>query len=274
MIPLSKLAKLPPTLRLRKTIKLLEEAERRLIAGMDVSVTDLAGIISLIGRDIPAESPGLVQDALAALQDTPGLIRRLNALRHRLLVETGNPPADWDFIDHQGDLDPRSRLMFPGVWVYLEDIRSPFNVGALFRAAESFGVERLLLSPFAADPRHPRAERAAKGCVSLVPWERLALENLSPPGRPVFALETGGTALDDFPFPPHGVMLVGSEELGLSPEALAASDLSLGRVSIPTYGAKASLNVAVAFGIVMRAWAERLRGASPPRLDGTGLRVV
>jgi TrmH family RNA methyltransferase len=49
-------------------------------------------------------------------------------------------------------------------------------------------------------------------------------------------------------------MIVGSEELGVSSEMLAIADRSLGRVSIPLAGAKGSLNVSVAFGIVMHLW--------------------
>ena len=55
-------------------------------------------------------------------------------------------------------------------------------------------------------------------------------------------------------FPVAGVVLVGSEELGLSPEALRLADEKRGRVSIPLAGAKRSLNVSVAFGILMYAW--------------------
>ena len=54
-------------------------------------------------------------------------------------------------------------------------------------------------------------------------------------------------------------MIIGSEELGVSPNALARADASLGRVSIPILGAKGSLNVSVAFGIAMHAWAAVLQ---------------
>jgi TrmH family RNA methyltransferase len=139
----------------------------------------------------------------------------------------------------------------------------------MFRAAESFGAEKIWLSPLCADPRHKRAERSAMGCVDILQWERLSSDpfatalGASTPvffKGPIFALETGGTLLGDFAFPPQGILIVGSEELGVSPEALAAADASLGRVSIPTWGAKGSLNVSVAFGIVMWAWAERNSG--------------
>ena len=107
------------------------------------------------------------------------------------------------------------------------------------------------------------------GCVDILPWERLfhdpfaeTTENkeaFSPFAEgPFFALETGGTLLGDFPFPPRGILIAGSEELGISPRALAAADASLGRVTIPTWGAKGSLNVSVAFGIVMQAWSAQL----------------
>jgi TrmH family RNA methyltransferase len=67
-------------------------------------------------------------------------------------------------------------------------------------------------------------------------------------------MELGGTALADFAFPEEGVMIVGSEELGTSPELLSIADSSLGRVSIPLAGSKGSLNVSVAFGIVLQSW--------------------
>jgi len=189
--------------------------------------------------------------------------RALNGARHILLAETGRSQADWDFLDGDGRLDPARRQAFIGMHVYLDDIRSPFNVGAMFRSAESFGAEKIFVSPFCADPNHPRAKRTAMGCVDALPWERLRLfgGECAAPDRPIFALETGGIPLADFPFPRQGLLVVGSEELGVSPQALAAADASLGRVSIPSFGAKGSLNASVAFGIAMQAWAAHLAGA-------------
>ena len=107
------------------------------------------------------------------------------------------------------------------------------------------------------------------GCVDVLPWERLLNDPFAMPdeikenslpfsGGPFFALETGGVPLGDFSFPSRGILIAGSEELGISPRALAAADASLGRVTIPTWGVKGSLNVSVAFGIVMQAWASAL----------------
>jgi TrmH family RNA methyltransferase len=171
------------------------------------------------------------------------------------LALTGKLPADWDFIDHNGKLDAEKRRVFPGMFAYLEDIRSPFNIGALFRTAESFGAEKLFLSPHCADPLHPRAARTAMGCIDALPWERGNLQEIKMMmDAPVFAMESGGAPLRDFVFPERGILVAGSEELGVSPASLALADSSLGRVTIPSYGAKASLNVSAAFAIVMQAW--------------------
>jgi TrmH family RNA methyltransferase len=116
------------------------------------------------------------------------------------------------------------------------------------------------------------------GCVDVLPWERADLGEILGPrglaegktgeaagvaaeeGLPCFALETGGIDIAKFPFPRQGLLIAGSEELGVSPAALEKADASLGRLSIRTYGAKGSLNVSVAFGIALQRWAETLVG--------------
>jgi TrmH family RNA methyltransferase len=301
VIPLSKLSRLPRSQRLRKAEKILAGAERRLLApgpGFEpsagtapageglfsaVELEYLEDLLELLGGDgaFSQAERGVLGQSRAALEiagPVPGALRRaLNPVRYILLAAIGRYPADWDFTDSQGRLDPSKRRTFPGMRVYLEDIRSPFNVGAMFRSAESFGAEKLWLSPLCADPRHPRAERTAMGCVDVLPWERLDEnpfpENSRPSavspetgefsGGPFFALETGGIAVGEFSFPRAAVMIVGSAELGVSPAALAAADASLGRVSIPSYGAKGSLNVSAAFAIAMQKWAEERVKTAP-----------
>ncbi|MDR1100272.1 MAG: TrmH family RNA methyltransferase [Treponema sp.] len=276
MIPLYKLEKLPRSQWLRKIGRLFAEAEQKTAAGAGCAEPAYyAALLELLSADHAFSSAVLAvfREAGAALRGGTGgpgardIRRAFNSVRHILLAETGRFPADWDFTDGGGRLDPAKRRSFPGMNVYLEDIRSPFNVGAMFRTAESFGAERLILSPLCADPRHLRALRTAMGCTEILPWERLGLDPFGPeaaaplPG-PLFALETGGSDISEFPFPRRGMMIAGSEELGVSPRALAAADASLGRVSIPVYGAKGSLNVSVAFGIAMSAWAARLKGTT------------
>jgi TrmH family RNA methyltransferase len=286
MISMVRLARLPRHQRLRKAERLLAAAERLLAADQplkaELSPAHLAELLAFLARDgeFPAQERQALEDAAHCCGSTPGLRRALTIARHILLSATGRYSADWDFIDG-GLLDGTKRRVFPGMRVYLEDIRSPFNVGAMFRAAESFGVEKLWLSPLCADPLHPRARRTAMGCVDILPWERAEAEQVLPgrqtgneklksgPGNaeggdgeppPCFDLETGGVDIADFNFPPRGILIVGSEELGVSPAALEHA--SLGRLSIKTYGAKGSLNASVAFGIALQRWAEILAGGA------------
>jgi len=187
--------------------------------------------------------------------------RICNVARNHLLAIIGTFPAEWDLViaPHVSPTDEngivRQRQFFPGMCVYAEDIRSPFNIGSIFRSAEAMGAEKVFISPHCIDPNQPRAIRSGMGCIETMGWEQLSLDEL-PPDYPVFALETGGTDINEFKFPEKGICIIGSEELGVSPEALAKA--TYGRVTIPMKGLKASLNVGVAFGILMQKWVEAL----------------
>ncbi len=237
-------------------------------AAVQTAAAYAARLASLIAGDTSAPEPvreaarrlhlmaSMASDTQGRAGGQPGdsraLVRSVDALRHALLAATGQAPADWDLINPStGRPDAASRRVHPGLRVYLEDLRSPFNLGAIFRTADAFGVEELLLSPMTAEPGHPRSQRSAMGAVELVPWRRSPLAELDG-SEGVFALELGGQSIGDFEFPRRGIAIIGSEELGVSAEAL--SKCSLGVVSIPMSGAKASLNAAVAFGILMHAW--------------------
>lgn len=165
----------------------------------------------------------------------------------------GESPADWDFVDESGHIDFSKRTVFHHM-LYLDSIRSPFNVGSIFRSSEAFGVERIFLRPGSADPRHPRALKSGKGCVDAIPYSFEELEEMDA-SIPVFALEVGGRDITDFEFPDYGICIIGNEESGVSPSSLKVAERSLGRVSIRQYGAKGSINVASAAAIMLSAWA-------------------
>ena len=188
-------------------------------------------------------------------------LRVCNIARNHLLKIIGTFPAEWDLViaPHSTDNTPNGTVVkrdfYPGVAVYAEDIRSPFNIGSIFRTAEGMGADKVYISPFCVDPDHPRAVRSGMGCIETMGYERLALNELQE-DVPVFALETGGTDINEFEFPEQGICIIGSEELGVSPEALKKA--TYGTVTIPMKGLKASLNVGVAFGILMQKWVESL----------------
>jgi TrmH family RNA methyltransferase len=272
MIPIGKLAKLSSRHRMRKIALVLGEIERDLLAhrgdGPDAAVlrygVELAEL--LLSDNIDSEAVRRAAISLSALcvrsseEAEPSraalsradLARAIDSLRHALIAATGQAPADWDLLDPNTGLPDRgARKVFPGRRVYLEDLRSPFNVGSVFRTADAFGVEEIILSPSCADPLHPRALRSAMGAIELLPWRRAELESLEG-DVPIFALELGGEHIHSFSFPEKGIAVLGSEELGISRKA--RDFCRFGTVSIPMAGAKGSLNVAVAFGILMYAW--------------------
>ncbi len=280
MLPLYKLERLPAGQRRRKIVLALTRLELvfmdaahdgRTVSGEDAAYLRGLAVLALEDPKLDAAAVPELKRLQADAKDSDdagnasGMLRLCNHVRHALLASIGAFPAEWDLVVAKngagadgtgGEGTAVRRSFYPGVSVYAEDIRSPFNLGSIFRTAEAFGAEKLIVSPLCVPPDHPRAMRSAMGCIDCLPWERLPLEEL-PVDVPVFALETGGIPLDEFDFPTAGVVIIGSEELGISPEGLARADY--GRVSIPMTGMKASLNVGVAFGILMQAWTSYLR---------------
>lgn len=269
MFPLHKLAELPPKSRERKIVRILQSLEIEHGRSGRIDSVYTRALLSLLARDPQAGSPA--RGLLAALEADAGppiIQRELNGLRHLLLRALECEPSEWDLLDPgTGALARTGTRVYPAA-VYLEDIRSPFNVGSIFRTAEAFGAERVVLSPRTPLPTHRRASRTARGAEQVLPWETAELAGIEGQAG-IFALELGGTPVEDFPFPARGIVLLGSEELGLSPEALRLADRGAGRVSITQAGAKRSLNVAVAFGILMQRWFSALsRGGLTPPLRG------
>ena len=268
MIDPAKLFQLAPGQKRRKLALTFGELER-----------DIAGIAEKgLEYDFPAmtrkEYTRAVAKIVLADPKLPGedyrVLKRLlekedfderrvcNLARNSLLSMIGTFPAEWDLViaPHAKETGTvQKRHFFSGTAVYLEDIRSPFNLGSIFRTAEALGLEKVYLSPSCVNPQHPRALRSAMGCIETLGYSRLSLDDL-PQDKPIFVLETGGTPIEQFSFPREGVVIVGSEELGASPDALRKA-LS-GRVSISMFGLKASLNVGVAFGILAQAWIQHL----------------
>ena len=235
--------------------------------GTEFSFTDISRTDYLIKiTEILLKDPKLPNEAAEELktliaQKPLDELRLCNVARNHLLKIIGTFPAEWDLViaPHKNlpgqDGTVQKRDFYPGLAVYAEDIRSPFNIGSIFRTAEGMGAEKVYISPFCVDPNHPRAIRSGMGCIETMGWEQVGLDQL-PKDVPVFALETGGTDINEFKFPKEGICIIGSEELGVSPEALKRA--TYGTVTIPMKGLKASLNVGVAFGILMQKWVEYL----------------
>jgi TrmH family RNA methyltransferase len=247
MITLRKLRTLRPDTRLRKIALILQDAEKSSVKHLDTAY--LVGVFEIVADIVPDTRIPLPDELSPERQDER---RRIcNAARHRILASLGAEPAEWDLY-HAEDQPVQSDRTLP-MAIYLDDIRSPFNVGSIFRTAAAMGVSTVYLSKDTPLPSHRRVVRSSMGATGTVPWEVTDMQGI-PVDRPIFALETGGTPLDEFAFPHSGICIVGSEELGVSPPLLSRARASAGVVSIPMAGGKASLNVGVSVGILMHYW--------------------
>jgi tRNA G18 (ribose-2'-O)-methylase SpoU len=152
--------------------------------------------------------------------------------------------------------------------VLLDNVRSMYNVGAFFRAADGVGLERLCLCGITAHPPKKAISKTALGAEETVPWQhdwdalRMA-EALRHDGFEIAAIETSEAAVDLFEWQPRFPVCVafGNEVEGLRPELLA---LATSHVRIPMLGHKRSLNVATAGGVVLYELLRRYRALKSP----------
>lgn len=186
----------------------------------------------------------------AFLELAAGNLKRGEDIYYKSLAILGEEVADWDIIDSDNKLDNSIRKVMPR-YLLLDRIRSPYNIGAIFRSAESFGIKHIYLYE-CGDVNSPRAIRTSRGAIDVV--EHSIINSLDEVKGPFFALELGGKDIKEFSFPAEGTCILGSEESGVSPECLELAKSSLGKVEIPLHGAKGSINVSVAAGILMYSW--------------------
>ncbi|MGI8958783.1 MAG: TrmH family RNA methyltransferase [Bryobacteraceae bacterium] len=166
--------------------------------------------------------------------------------------------------------EPYSELRLP-VRLLLHDVRSMYNVGAFFRAADGAGVDRLLLSGITARPPKNAISKTALGAEARVSWEAVddpasAVETLRVDGYEIAALETSIRALDLFDWQPRFpvCVLFGHEVDGLTPSLLELCDA---HVRIPMLGLKHSLNVASAGAVVMYELLRKYRALCGKRIS-------
>ncbi len=161
--------------------------------------------------------------------------------------------TDDDIIVTSRDTASSAERNIMPVTVILENIRSAFNVGGIFRTSDCFGMEKIILCGYSPTPENVKTQHSAMGTHESVKWSHVktistAIRQAKRHGTTIIAMETAVKSQSyyqtEFPFP--CVILMGNERFGLTRTALKASDMI---VNIPTCGAKNSLNVACAFAI-------------------------
>jgi TrmH family RNA methyltransferase len=136
-----------------------------------------------------------------------------------------------------------------GVWLALDGIQDPGNLGTIVRLADWFGIAGVVCSPDSADVFNPKAIQSTMGSVARVPVLYADPARLiSSSGQPVYAALLEGEGLYGVGRIHEGWIVIGNESKGIGPELQL---LATHRVTIPRIGQAESLNAAVATGIIL-----------------------
>lgn len=139
----------------------------------------------------------------------------------------------------------------------LENIRSAYNVGSVFRTSDAFLLEGIYLTGYTARPPHKEIRKTALGAEDTVAWEYFpnaitAIEQLKNAGYKVFAVEQVKDSLSlekiNFNYSDKIAVVFGNEVTGVEQETILHCD---GCIEIPQLGMKHSLNIATAAGVVL-----------------------
>ena len=152
-----------------------------------------------------------------------------------------------------------------GVTVVLDNIRSQHNIGSVFRTADAFRVENILLCGITAIPPNREMQKTALGATETVSWRYFeettqAVEHLHNLGYAVIVTEQtdNSIALEDFDPSPYGkiALVFGNEVHGVDENIVRMAKVCL---EIPQFGTKHSLNISVTAGIVLWHIFQQLR---------------
>lgn len=140
----------------------------------------------------------------------------------------------------------------------LDNIRSTYNVGSIFRTSDGAGIDKLFLCGITPTPEHPKVGKTALDAERSVAWEHSwsvidTVTELRDQGYLILALEGGASSVNIFDSLTEIMqadrpiaLVVGNEVSGIDPEVVSMSEMC---IYIPMEGVKESLNVATAFGI-------------------------
>ena len=151
------------------------------------------------------------------------------------------------------EISTRPRLP---IYAMIDNVRSLYNVGSIFRSSDGALIEKLYLVGYTPHPPRKEIDKTALGATATVPWEyqkdpaalmrklknegiKICVLELTTESKPHFEL-----LKSDFPI----CLVVGNEITGISQEIIREADMA---IEIPMFGTKQSLNVAVAYGVVL-----------------------
>ena len=158
---------------------------------------------------------------------------------------------------HRVDVEQYRHVSKLPVTVVLDNVRSEMNVGSVFRTADAFLIERIMLCGITPRPPKPEIHKTALGAEESVDWQYYAttveaIEQLKGEGYMICSIEQvhDSVSLDQFALDPgtRVAIVMGNEVKGVSQEVVDMSDQC---VEIPQHGTKHSLNISCCAAIVM-----------------------
>lgn len=181
----------------------------------------------------------------------------LLALLHAALDEHSITRTDTQIkirtMDMERRADPKALARAQNVVLILDNLRSVFNVGSIFRTAECLAIKELCLCGITPTPLQQKLHKTAMGTAQRVAWTHyedtvVAIQKFRDAGFTIYALETAETATNIYDFEPRFplALLIGNESLGINPALLPYCDLV---IELPVLGWKNSLNVGTALAV-------------------------
>ena len=142
------------------------------------------------------------------------------------------------------------------IHIVLDNIRSVFNVGSIFRSADGAGsIEKIYLCGMTTPINNPKLEKTALGATEMIDSEHYdttqeALIELREKNIPIFSVELTDDALDfqKVEYPEELALVFGHEKNGVDEEILQESDK---KIFVPMRGKKESLNVANCASVIL-----------------------
>lgn len=143
----------------------------------------------------------------------------------------------------------------------LDNLRSAYNTGSIFRTADAIRIEKLFLCGSTPTPLNPKLAKTSLGAEEFVPWEYFsktedAIKRLKEENYFIISMETaeGAENLFKIKLPEKVAFIFGNEKEGLQSDYLSLSDKV---IELPACGMKNSLNVSNAFSITIYEYFRR-----------------
>lgn len=203
----------------------------------------------------------IAQDIISKVPLNPNDPNSIQQFQMFLEREDKRDLKDEDFLISTQDSAQEKMAVEVPVVLVLDNLRSSFNVGSLFRSAESFGIKHIHLCGYTPTPENSKTARSSLGTENWIHWKYWestfdCLNHLKNTGHTIYAFETEQKAIQLEKLSPQSpaVLLLGNERYGLSEEILKFADHT---IQIKMSGRKNSLNVSVCGAIAMNYFSLR-----------------